>query len=398
MSNQKATRIPSYRLHKPTGLAVVRLNGRDFYLGKHGTAKGKAEYERLIAEWLTHHRQLPAERSSSPSRKGPISISELILAYWRHAEAYYVKDGRPTSTLHGIKSSIRPLHELYGHTPASAFGPVALKTTRQAIIDQGLSHGVVNKFVGIIKRMFRWGAENEMIPPSVYHGLQTVSGLRRGHSAARETTPVRPVPEPYVKEVLHHVSRQVAAMIQLQLYTGMRPEEATTIRGCDLDTTGTIWIYRPGSHKTEHHGHERIIYVGPQAQEVVQPFLKADLGAYLFSPQNAKEEQNQQRRATRKTPMTPSQAKRRPKTRPRRMPGRCYTTGSYARAIARACENAGVPHWSPNQLRHNAATFLRKEFGIDAARIILGHRSPAVTEVYAELDHAKAIDIMNKVG
>ncbi len=54
--------------------------------------------------------------------------------------------------------------------------------------------------------------------------------------------------------------------------------------------------------------------------------------------------------------------------------------------------------WSPNQLRHNAATFLRKEFGIEAARVVLGHASSAVTEVYAELDLNRAADIMAQVG
>ena len=57
-----------------------------------------------------------------------------------------------------------------------------------------------------------------------------------------------------------------------------------------------------------------------------------------------------------------------------------------------------MPRRSPNQLRHNAATFLRKEFGIEAARVVLGHSSSAVTEVYAEIDHTKAADIMAKVG
>jgi integrase len=32
-------------------------------------------------------------------------------------------------------------------------------------------------------------------------------------------------------------------------------------------------------------------------------------------------------------------------------------------------------------IRHNAATHLRKEFGIEVARIILGHRSASVTEI-----------------
>ncbi len=40
-----------------------------------------------------------------------------------------------------------------------------------------------------------------------------------------------------------------------------------------------------------------------------------------------------------------------------------------------------IPPWHPHQPRHNAATELRKEFGIEAARIILGHHSPAITEV-----------------
>ena len=47
---------------------------------------------------------------------------------------------------------------------------------------------------------------------------------------------------------------------------------------------------------------------------------------------------------------------------------------------------------------HNAATWLRKEFGLDVARIILGHRSPAITEIYAELDREKAISAMQKSG
>ncbi|HBR19719.1 MAG TPA: hypothetical protein DD726_05825 [Phycisphaerales bacterium] len=55
-------------------------------------------------------------------------------------------------------------------------------------------------------------------------------------------------------------------------------------------------------------------------------------------------------------------------------------------------------HWHPHQLRHNAATSLRKEFGLETARIILGHRSAAITEVYAELDQQKAMEAIVRVG
>jgi integrase len=64
----------------------------------------------------------------------------------------------------------------------------------------------------------------------------------------------------------------------------------------------------------------------------------------------------------------------------------------------RACRKANVPHWHAHQLRHNAATWLRKEFGLDVARVILGHRSAQITEIYAELDRSKAIEAMASVG
>ena len=71
-------------------------------------------------------------------------------------------------------------------------------------------------------------------------------------------------------------------MIELQLLTGMRPGEVTIMRGCDIDMTGTVWTYRPERHKTQRFGHARVIDFGPRAQEVVKPFLGADVWAYLF--------------------------------------------------------------------------------------------------------------------
>ena len=66
--------------------------------------------------------------------------------------------------------------------------------------------------------------------------------------------------------------------------------------------------------------------------------------------------------------------------------------------IPAMAQEALTRHDDPHQLRHNAATELRKEFGIEAARIILGHRSAAITEVYAERDEQEAIEAMAQVG
>ena len=105
--------------------------------------------------------------------------------------------------------------------------------------------------------MFRWAVENELVPPSTHHGLQSVRGLQRGRSEAKDYAPVRPVPDAWIEAVRPHVASPVRAMIDLQLLTGMRPGEVVQMRGCDLDVAGPIWFYRPSTHKTAHHGHER---------------------------------------------------------------------------------------------------------------------------------------------
>ena len=42
---------PAYLLHKPSGQARVRINGKDYYLGPHGSADSKARYDDLIHKW-----------------------------------------------------------------------------------------------------------------------------------------------------------------------------------------------------------------------------------------------------------------------------------------------------------------------------------------------------------
>jgi integrase len=387
-------RTPSYRLHKPSGQAVVTIDGRDFYLGKYGTAESRAEYDRLLAEWLACGRRLP--RPASPAG-GDLTVNELALSFIRWAESYYVKNGEPTTEVWNVKAAIRTLRQLYGHTPARDFGPLALKAVRQALIDSGICRNEVNRRTRLIVRAFRWAVENELVPASVHHGLRAVSGLRRGRCEVRESEPVGPVPDAFVEAIRPHVSRQVWAMVELQRLAGMRPGEVVAMRTIDVDTSGRVWTYTPASHKTEHHGRTRVIYLGPQAQAILRPWLRPDLTAALFSPAEATAERMARLRERRKTPVQPSQ-RNREKTRPAKTPGGAYTVESYRRAIAYACRKADVPAWHPNQLRHNAATRLRREFGLDVARAVLGHSSPAVTEVYAELDGAKAMEAMERVG
>ncbi len=402
--------VPSYRLHKQSGQAVVTLpdglgGRRDVLLGKYGTKESRVEYARVIAEWEASGRRLP----QPPGSESDLTINELILAYWKHAEQHYRRpDGTPTDEIHCLRAALRPLRKLYGHTLVKDFRPLALKAVRQEMIetvDQRTGRSWCRRSINLhtyrIRSMFKWGVEHELVPPSILHGLQAVRGLQKGRSLARETKKIRAVPEAEVTAVLPLVSPPVRAMIELQLLTGMRPGEVVIMRGIDLVMTGKIWLYRPGSdqdhgeHKTAWRDHDRVIAIGPRAQEIIRAFSKPDLHAYLFSPAEGMEEFHAKRGMSRKTP---KRSKPPRVSNPRRRLGACYSVDSYRYAITRACRKAGVPIWHPHQLRHTKATEIRREAGLDAARAVLGHRSPAITEVYAELDATKAAEVMERLG
>jgi integrase len=426
--------VPSYRLHKQSGQAIVTLSDglgrrRDVLLGKYGTTASRQEYARVITEWETNGRRLPDPQQGTAA---DLSVNELVLAFLRHAETNYRHaDGTSTNELTDFRLSLRPLVYLYGLTPARDFGPLALKAVRKLMVDgythpkhgpqKGLCRGVVNQRIGRIRRMFRWGVENEMVPAPVLQALLAVRGLEKGRSPAHETEPIKPVSETVVQETQPYLNRHLRGMVEVQLRTGMRPGEVCVMRACDFDMSGKIWLYRPHRHKTAHHGHQRVIAIGPKAQEIIRRFLTLDTQAFLFSPRRALEEVREQMRRNRKTPVQPSQRNRR-KRNPQRAPGEAYTSGSYGHAIrkavdaankARACEpckklkpadrcescKAGaLPHWHPHQLRHTAATKIRREYGLDVARVVLGHRSPQITELYAELDTSRAAAVMEKLG
>ena len=413
---------PKYRHYKPKNLAVVRIDGRDHYLGRHGSPESWERYHRLLAERASTGLVTPA--TPEPD-KPSLTIAELLLAYWRHARAYYRRsDGSPAAEQDNIKLALRPLRKLYGFTSAAGFGPAALKAIRASLIEAGLSRTTINQRVGKIVRLFRWAVENELVPPSSHHALKAVAGLRWGRSIASEPKPVRPVSDATVDAIRPHCTPQVWAMVELQRLTGARSGEIVTIRTRDVDRTGDVWVYRPRQHKTEHHGHHREIMLGPKAQAILTPWLQADPDAFLFRPRDAMDEFRADRRSKRLSPMTPSQQARAKRSRPGRAPGERYDTRAFGHAIARACDRAFVHptlskvsakeltpeqvaelktwrkshRWHPHQLRHAAATTIRAQYGLEAAQVILGHSKADVTQLYAERDMAKAVDVMRRIG
>ncbi|MGB0715582.1 MAG: tyrosine-type recombinase/integrase [Phycisphaerae bacterium] len=384
-------RVPKMQHHKASGQAVVRLNGKDFYLGKHGTDAADRAYRRIIADYLA--------TGCVGIEPEAVTVEEVLAVAWQHVESYYVKNGKPTSEQLNFKRAFDFIRELYGETPAADFGPVRLKAVRDSIVDAGFTRRNVNKHVFRIRHAFRLAVEAELIDVTVYQRLLVVKGLKKGKTAARDNPRVKPVTEEQVKATKKHCSRQVAAMIDLQWLVGMRPNEVLQMRAAEIDMSGDVWTYVPASHKTEHHDIERTIPLGPKCQDVIRPFLTPDADKFLFSPIDAEEERLKIREANRTTPK--DQGNRRgtnKKAKPKRSPKPKYTTDSYRRHIERACDAAGVERWTPHRLRHAAAKRFRARYGIDVARTLLGHTSVNQTEIYAEADHKQMQSIARDVA
>ena len=188
-------RIPSYRLHKPSGQAIVTIRGKMFYLGRYGSVESRSEYGRIIAEWQAGPSEIPPASASTAPVPSDLTVVELSASYFRHCQEYYVKNGELTNQVTMIHLALDVVNRLYGHMLGRDFGPLALKACRAEFIRKGLSRNECNRRTNLIKQAFRWGTENEMVPAGIFHALQSVAGLRKGRSEARETAPSGPVPD-----------------------------------------------------------------------------------------------------------------------------------------------------------------------------------------------------------
>jgi integrase len=358
-SKQAMTGIPSYTRHKASGQARVTLNGGDHYLGPWNTPQSRAEYERVVNEWLARGRRLP-DRDD----RGELRAKELIHGYYQFAAG-----SMPDVEVDKVQAALKPVREMYGETPAAEFEPVAFQAVRKKLIDAELCISTIRDRMGIIKRMVAWGVANEMLPGDALHRLQAVPRLKAGRDGVKASRKVEPAPEEHIRAILPHLQPTVRAMVELQALTGMRPGEVWRLTSGQIDRTGEPWIYRPAQYKNAARGKDRVFPIGPRAQQVLAPWLKADPDAIVFSPREAARQFHE---ACMKPHRTARQRAQKRKRAPQRVPGETYNKNSYRQAITRGCLRAGVPIFQPNQIRQSLGTRTRQESGWAVAPLVPG--------------------------
>lgn len=385
--------VPNLCLHKASKRFFIWAGGKRVYFKGRGDNLAKPPAE-VLAQYREALRHVLNDEPVKPDLvPETMTVAELASEFLRYAETEY-RFSQQAST---FKNILRPLVREYGLVPAAAFGPRKLIGLQEAMVRDGRTRQGVNKALTMIRQVFRWGVEREFVPPSVFHGLQTVRPLRKGRTDAPESRKLEAVPDDLIHATLPHLGPMVGDMVMVQRHTGMRPGEVCGLTMGELDRSGDVWKYRPANHKTAWRDSIREIDIGPKAQAILEKYFRAD-GLPLFSPQDAMAERRETRRRLRQSKVQPSQLDRR-KDNPEIRPGHQYTRLAYTRAIARGAERAGVPRWSPNQLRKAKAVEILENFSMEHAQAVLGHSNKETTaRFYAKQDRARSMEVARAMG
>lgn len=272
-----SSRIPGYTLHKPTGQARVRIAGRDFYLGKYGSVDSRQKYGELISQHAGGLTVAPLANRVTDVGDTGLSVAELLLAFKRHADTYYTKNGKPTAEVNCLNSAMRPVCELFTSTPARNFTPLMLKATQKKYVEAGWSRGFVNASTNRVRRIWKWAVSEGLVPVTTWQALQAVPGLKAGHTTAPDRKRREAVSDEHIEAVRAHLLMKRGK--RRELYrdwfdllraTGARPSELSDLKMADIDTSGEVWVADLSDHKNAHRGLSRKLFFGPQSQMILR--------------------------------------------------------------------------------------------------------------------------------
>ncbi len=403
-------RIPQLRLHTPSGRYYVTIDGKRTYLGK---VQSKAEIAcmKLIQELASQFQPSPTFNIPPPQPTQTVSVSYFLVAdlVERYLDWFETQNRKP-SCVSRILLGAEYLVTCLGEELVSELRQKHVKQLQQhllAVTDNPkggrakLSRGYINRTVAIAKQIVKWGAEEELVPAEAYSRFNLVSSLKMGQGGV-ELERVLPPEIWHVTECLAWIPQPSHDMVKLMMLTGCRPKELCDIRRSEISTHPNeyvnvshsklrisarvvngqcVWLWAPKEHKTRGKGKPRVIAIGPQAQQVLQPWLVKANGGDVFAE-----------------PRSPSPL-------PVKMIAE-YIQRTVGRAIV-VCNEwrmrgdpplPPIPIWTPYQLRHLAATMIGEAFDESHAAASLGHSGLDSISIYCEQAVGKAAQVAAKMG
>lgn len=413
-------RKPSYCIDKATHRAYVRLPTGKVYLGTPNSPESLDEYDRVTNEWIGKGRPTCRDDAvvvtGDESQVTRITVAVVLERFWNYAVTRYpsdpVKPGqRPTGELGNYWDVLRILKRLYQNLPAEEFKPLKLKALRQTLVDVGHCRNYVNRQVKRVQFIWRWALTEELVPSELLVALDAVDGLRKRELGVKESKKVKP-PAPHIVAAVRACLPQVIRdMVDLQGLSGMRSSEMCTMRTIDIDRSQVPWVYEPTSHKTEHHDIERRIKLGPKSREIVERYLNDENPSeYLFRPKVRDGWGDRYNRTSYLNAVVRAGARAFP---PPADLDRIRLKDSRKSRFETEVEwrqRLGPEKWKallewdrahrfhPHQLRHQRGKQVRRDFGVDGVKAVLGHSTVKMAEHYSELDDRLSDEVAERGG
>jgi integrase len=383
-------KLPIPRLHTPSGRARIRLGKIDYWLGRYGSPEAQREYDRIIGEWLTNQRQLPSvlpqipHTPIEPTREVTVTrtmtVGDLITRFLQWSETYYIdSSGRQTREHQNFLHVLQPLQKKFSSCPVSEFGPARLLEFRQDLIKRNLARRTINAMIRRLRQVWRFGVSRELVPLSAYQSLQTLESLQPGRGGKETSGSRGSVPWETVSATLPFLPELVQAFVVVAYHTGARVGELAKLTTGMINRNGEVWVANLSQHKNSYRGKSRRIFIGPNAQTALQPFLlESQPDEPIFSPLRVDERQI--------------------KRRGKKLPGKTYSRCGLSQCLKRAIDRAGVEHWTLAQLRHSAAVRITDSFDIETTRQVLGHSNIAMSRHSASGSEYAAKESAKKIG
>lgn len=356
--------IPKFSVDR-NGRAFTKVHGQFISLGRGDNPDSRRRY----AEVLTAQTGGQAITGALEQRQRPaVTLNELMLKY--------VTDTLPKYSCaekHCQLSVIRLTRQLFGETAVADFGPLKLRTVRNAMVAgdpnetdsdgkpkprKPWSRNTVNRQVKRLRAIIRWGVSWELVAPSVVDALDSVPSLSSSETTAHEAKPRLAVPDADFRAVRRVLREKHRDMLDLLSLTGARPGELLKLTTGMIERTGTVWRCELAQHKTAHRGKRRVLFFNAAAQLILQKYLKADPDARLLKMRR----------------------------------------DNFGHTIKRACIRAGVSPFCPHQVRHTVATKLVDEIGTEGTQRLMGHATAAMTEHYSKGAEKQAQEAVKLLG
>jgi hypothetical protein len=403
-------RVPTLRQRADDGRWVAYWDGKYYQIGPKESPK--SEIERRYAELILRI-QVNASNIAPVANPGEMSFVSLVRHYLQSDESPRSKGSRERFALLGSLVDEcfprRMMAEAYDAEAHRAFKAWLLAQRAGAgpggVGQDRWCRDSINSMLGMVRRVLRYGQSRKLCRGETVAEVLNVRGVRIGDG--RESEDVQPADWCDVKAAVKLLLPLTRAMALLQVHSAARAGELCVMRPADVDRTGPVWVFTPRTHKGTWRGKDREILLGKRCQAVLAPLLEGlKESDYVFSPRRTMGMLLEKRAAERTTKRYPSHLahnKRRREAAAKRQkvsePKELYTTGGFRQSLERACTAAGVPVFTPHQLRHLALTRIREKHGIDAARAVGGHSLASVTERYSrEVDRSTAARVAAGMG